>query len=143
MSADAQWRGVVLSGTTPRRQLVTFVEEWRAWLDEAGEPQQAAQRALNCLAHIDELQSVLAPLAKEARELLGELVAEVGAVSCQYGSAVPVAAGERVSWDTDALERLMRHPAYQATLAPLRRTTETKPSVRVTIGAKRKGRGKE
>lgn len=142
MSADAQWRAVVLSGTTPARQLRTFTEEWRLWIEAAPDTDTAARRAIQCLAKVAEIQEILAPLAKEARELLGELVAEVGAVSNEYGSAVPVAAGERVSWDTDALERLARHPAYQATLAPLRRTTETKPSVRVTLGTKRKGKGK-
>lgn len=49
----------------------------------------------------------------------------------------------RVTWDTDRLEQLASHPAYRATLAPLRRTTTTKPSVRIEIGDKRKGKGKE
>lgn len=143
MSNDSQWRGTVLSGTTPARQLRTFADEWRKWMDEASDPEQAAGRALLCLSRLDELQGIFAPVAKQAREVLGEVVAETGAVTTEHGRAVPVAGGERVTWDTARLEQLASHPALGATLAPLRRTTITKPSVRIELGDKRKAKGKE
>ncbi|MFZ1812920.1 MAG: hypothetical protein WAU16_00570, partial [Rhizobiaceae bacterium] len=80
---------------------------WQGLLD-MGAPttDAAAQRAMQALVVVDELEQALAPLKEQARIVLAEIVAEVGEVSTAHGKAVFVKGGVRTSWDTKGLTKL-------------------------------------